>query len=248
MANDENKAPFYKRWWFWLIVVIVLLIIIFSAGRNDEDNKDTTNTGTEETTNDTNNKTKDNNRTNEDNDTTKEESAAAKRDNSSAKETTLNAGKFTVGTDIPAGRYVITGEGTGNLFVYDEDGLPVVNEILDKSADMGVPNVTTDIKDGQEIEISGLNAVTFTPAKTKLSNKLTTGTWIVGLDIKAGRYNVTTPSGSGNFFIYNNLGVPTTNEILDATGEMGVKQITVTLEDGQQIGISGLNEVDFTKK
>jgi hypothetical protein len=247
MAN-ENNAPFYKKWWFWLIVIIVLLIIIFSSGGDDENNKDTTNTGTEETNNTDN--TTEGNKADEDNNAKDEEKAEepATRDNSSAKETTLNAGKFKVATDIPAGRYVITGDGSGNFFVYDEDGLPVVNEILDKSGEMGVASVTTDLKDGQEIEISGLNAVKFTPAETKKSTKLTTGTWIVGLDIEAGRYDVTTPSGSGNFFIYNDLGLPTTNEILDATGEIGVKQVTVTLEDGQQIEISGLNEVDFAKK
>ncbi|WP_047983570.1 hypothetical protein [Ornithinibacillus californiensis] len=252
MAED-NKKPFYKKWWFWLIIAIIVLFALFGGG--DEEDPVEEDTGTEETQDegtDTNDDTTDEEQdTNED---TTEEPAEdeevpadepATRDNSSAQETTLNTGTFIVGEDIPAGRYVITGDGMGNLFVYDENGLPEVNEILDNSAEMGVTSVTTNLEDGQEIEISGINNVKFTPAETKISNTLSAGSWEVGLDIEPGRYNVTTPSGMGNFFVYNSMGLPTTNEILDASGELGVKQITVTLEEGQEIKISGLNEVNF---
>ncbi|WP_051359406.1 hypothetical protein [Paucisalibacillus globulus] len=246
---ENDKKPFYKKWWFWLIVIIILLFAIFGGG--DEEEPQDNDTGTEDTQNKEGETTKDD----ADNDVAEEESAEKEpaeepntRDNSSAKETTLNAGTFTVGTDIPSGRYVITGDGMGNLFVYDEAGLPVVNEILDTSTDMGVSSVTTDLEDGQEIEISGMDAVTFKPAETKMSNKLSAGTWEVGLDIEPGRYDATTENGMGNFVIYNDMGLPNTNEILDASGDMGVKTITVTLKEGQRISISGLNEVNFEAK
>ena len=246
---ENDKKPFYKKWWFWLIVIIILLFAIFGGG--DEEEPQDNDTGTEDTQNKEGETTKDD----ADNDVAEEESAEKEpaeepntRDNSSAKETTLNAGTFTVGTDIPSGRYVITGDGMGNLFVYDEAGLPVVNEILDTSTDMGVSSVTTDLEDGQEIEISGMDAVTFKPAETKMSNKLSAGTWEVGLDIEPGRYDATTANGMGNFVIYNDMGLPSTNEILDASGDMGVKTITVTLKEGQRISISGLNEVNFEAK
>jgi hypothetical protein len=257
LANDNNKKPFYKKWWFWLIIAIILMFALFGGG--DEEDHVEEDTATEETqdegTDTTDDATDEEQGTDEDatdgEQAEEEEEPAdepATRDNSSAQETTLNAGNFIVGEDIPAGRYVITGDGMGNLFVYDENGLPEVNEILDNSAEMGVTSVTTNLEDGQEIEISGLNAVKFTPAETKQSNTLSAGSWEVGLDIEAGRYDVTTPSGMGNFFIYNDMGLPSTNEILDASGELGVKQITVTLEEGQEIKISGLNEVNFEPK
>ncbi|MEN2767374.1 hypothetical protein [Ornithinibacillus xuwenensis] len=258
MANQENdtKQPFYKKWWLWAIVAVVLAIAIFGGG-DEEDPKETADSGTEETQDeadkeesDTTEKGSDDQEAEEDetDEEQTEEEEPNTRDNSSAQETTLNAGTFAVGTDIPAGRYVITGDGMGNLFVYDEDGLPLVNEILDTSGELGVTSVTTDIEDGQEIEISGLNSVKFTPAETALSNTLSAGSWEVGLDIEPGRYDVTAPGGMGNFFIYDEMGLPSTNEILDASGEMGVKQITVTLEEGQEIEISGLNEVNFEAK
>ncbi|MFS0674944.1 hypothetical protein [Ornithinibacillus sp. 179-J 7C1 HS] len=250
MADKENKTPFYKRWWFWLIIAIILLFALFGGG-DDEDPVEEEN-ATEEIQDDgtdTTDETADNKQGTNDN--AGEEAEAeepATRDNSNAEETTLNAGRFIVGEDIPVGRYVITGDGMGNLFVYDENGLPEVNEILDNTGDTGVTSITTNLEAGQEIEISGLNSVVFKPAETSLSNTLSAGSWEVGLDIEPGRYNVTAPSGMGNFFIYNEMGLPSTNEILDASGELGVKQLTITLEEGQEIQISGLNEVDFESR
>ncbi|WP_052345822.1 hypothetical protein [Paucisalibacillus sp. EB02] len=246
--SENDKKPFYKKWWFWLIVIIILLFALFGGG-DEEDQPQDTDTGTEDAQN--NEDEAGENETDTGDEGAEEEEPAEEsntRDNASAEETTLNAGKFEVGTDIPVGRYVITGDGMGNLFVYDEDGLPVVNEILDSSTEMGVSSVTTDLEDGQEIEISGLDAVKFTPAETKISNKLSAGSWEVGLDIEPGRYDASTPSGMGNFVVYNDMGLPSTNEILDATGDMGVTKVTVTLEEGQQISISGLNEVNFEAK
>lgn len=250
MAKDGNKKPFYKKWWFWLLVII-LIIALTNCGNEEDDTSNVTNE-TEETQNDTNDETeKEEDQADEEpaaEEDQKEESKAATRDNSSAAQTVLNTGKFTVGTDIPVGRYVITGDGSGNFFVYDENGMPVVNEILDPAGEFGVKSLTTDIEEGQKIEISGINNVTFTPAETKLLTSLTAGNWEVGLDIAAGRYDVTTAAGSGNFFVYNSLGLPEVNEILDASGEFGVNKLTVDLEDGQTISISGLNSVDFTSK
>jgi hypothetical protein len=249
MAKDGNKKPFYKKWWFWLLVII-LIIALTNCGNEEDDTSNVTNE-TEETQNNTSDeKEKEEEQADEEpaaEEDQKEENKAA-RDNSSAAQTVLNTGKFSVGTDIPVGRYVITGDGSGNFFVYDENGMPVVNEILDPAGEFGVKSLTTDIEEGQEIEISGINNVTFTPAETKLLTSLTAGNWEVGLDIAAGRYDVTTAAGSGNFFVYNSLGLPEVNEILDASGEFGVNKLTVDLEDGQTISISGLNSVDFTSK
>lgn len=76
-----------------------------------------------------------------------------------AVETTLGAGKFYVGEDIPAGRYVVsTKEAMGNFHV----GFEVI-EILGTDPDMAVNNITVTLEEGQEIEIMGLNEVLFQP-------------------------------------------------------------------------------------
>lgn len=101
----------------------------------------------------------------------------------------------------------------------------------------------------ETIEISGLNEVLFSPAPAEFSNDLSAGRYHVGFDIKAGDYIVTTESGSGNFFIYDEDGYPLTNEILCVAGDeddsFGVSKIKVSLEEGYIIDISGLNNVHF---
>lgn len=77
-------------------------------------------------------------------------------------ETSLYPGSFIVGQDIGQGRYIAkAGSGqSGNLFI---KGSKSVNEILGTS--FGTPAVTVDVKDGDEIEISGLETVIFTPVE-----------------------------------------------------------------------------------
>lgn len=63
---------------------------------------------------------------------------------------TLRAGRWTVGKDIPEGRYTVTPIGEGSNFVtYTTDGSPDVNTILGSS---GEPSYTFDCTEGQVIE------------------------------------------------------------------------------------------------
>lgn len=257
MARNKEKKPFYKKWWVWCLVIIILLILFNTRGDNDTNNNGNNTEISNNNTEANDNKVED---VNDNQDTEQDKTANAKptaqatqepentlsRDNSSAVLTELNTGSFMVGTDIPAGRYVISGDGSGNLIIYNSSGVPYINEIL--GGDIGVNTVTTDISEGDKIDISGINKVTFTPAETKLSEgTLTTGNWIVGLDIQAGRYDAESTSGNGNLFVYNKQGLPVVNEILGG-GDIGVDKVTIDLKDGNMISISGMNEVKFTKK
>jgi len=77
---------------------------------------------------------------------------------------TLGSGKFSVGDDIPAGRYVVTTqERGGNFATYDSWGLLDANEMLGTAPDYYVNNITVNLEEGGQVEISGLNAVLFTP-------------------------------------------------------------------------------------
>lgn len=262
MADDSNqkhdRKSFFKKWWFWLLVIIIIIIIAASTAGRDEDNNSENNqsptvTGKAEATpvvtaavtKTAEDADKDDAQNPDEVIDVPEEDKPA-RDNTSAVLTTLNAGSFMAGTDIPAGRYVITADKTGNLLIYDTTGLPYINEILGGD-DLGVKSVTTDISDGDKIEISGIDKVTFTPAETKLAkDTLTTGNWVAGIDIAAGRYDVTSEE-NGNFFVYDRTGIPVVNEILGG-GDLGVEKVTADLEDGFSITISGMNKVKFIKK
>lgn len=232
------KKKFYKKWWIWAIAVVVVLGVAGSAGEAGK--KATSNS--EVFKNETSLTKPSENKNVKKEEPVKE---GETRDNSSAKETTLSTGKFVVGEDIPVGRYICTSDSSGNFIVTDKNGLPIINEILGND-DLGVSKVTSDFKDGEKIEISGMKNVHFTPAETKVSNELSAGNWVVGLDIDPGKYVAEVNNGQGNFIVYKN-GFPTVNEILDASGNMGVPSVTLKLEKGEVISISGLNQVVFNK-
>ncbi len=164
------------------------------------------------------------------------------------KATTLGAGSFTGGKDVAVGLYdVTTTSGQSGNFVVN--GTDSYNEILGVSYGQGVPKIRVQISDGDQIQISGLSQVIFTPvtAPFRTSHTATTlyaGTFTVGQDIGAGRYVATTTAGSSGNFMVN--GTDSYNEILGVSNGQGVPQVTVTLTDGDVIAISGLSQVTMT--
>lgn len=240
MGENQNKKKFYTRWWFWVIIILLFILLMNAIGSGKDKNKNNNGNNNAKVTQGADNT--------QNNQATKPpENNELTRDNSTAVLTELNTGSFIVGTDIPSGRYVISGDGNGNLFIYDEKGMPYVNEILG-GGELGVDTVTTDIAEKDKIEISGINKVTFTPAEAKLfEDTLTTGSWVVGIDFPAGRYDVSSEDGNGNFFVYDKSEFPVVNEILGG-GDIGVEKVTVNLENGYKITISGMKSVKFVKK
>jgi hypothetical protein len=161
----------------------------------------------------------------------------------------LSAGTWKAGTHLPAGRYKITTKSyAGNLFITMNSYDRYINEILASSSKNGVTAVTTDIKDGDKIQIMGLNSVLFTKVSRVKSNTLHAGYWIVGKDINAGRYRITTTDYMGNIFVNRGESL-LVNEILSAKpSDYSVTSVTTTLKDGDRIQLSGMNKVIFTKK
>ena len=232
------KKKLYRRWWIWVLVVI---LAIGAASAGNSASKDVAQNEDSNTIVEGNYDSESDN-----NKTENVKIDERKRDNSSAKEITLQTGIFIVGEDIPKGRYACTGDSSGNFIIKDKNGIPIVNEILG-SDQLGVSKVTTNLKDGEEIKISGIKNVKFTPVETGFSSELGAGTWEVGLDIEQGKYIAEVNEGQGNFVVYDN-GFPKVNEILDASGNMGVPSVTLNLKDGEIIKISSLNNVIFNKK
>ncbi len=162
------------------------------------------------------------------------------------KATTLGAGTFTGGKDVVVGLYDVTpspGQ-SGNFIVNDGSSY---NEILGTESG-GVSKVRVKISKGDKIQISGLSIVSFTPVKTPFvtshkKTKLYAGTFVVGEDVGQGRYKVTPgPGQSGNFIVNDGLSY---NEILGSSAG-GVSSVSVDLQNGDKISISGLGVVTFT--
>ena len=162
---------------------------------------------------------------------------------------TLGAGTFSGGQDVAVGLYnVTTAAGqSGNFIVTGTDNY---NEILGVSDVQGVPSVRAQITSGDQIQLSGLSSVTFTPVTTSFVTTHTAvtlgaGTWVVGQDIGAGRYVATPGAGqSGNFIVTGN---DSYNEILGSDASMDeVPNVTATLTDGDVVQISGMSQVTMT--
>lgn len=228
--EGKTKKPFYKKWWFWLIVVIVIIGASSSGGSSDNSSKSDKSSNTEKVAKKTDNTNKD-----------------ATSEKNTAKPVTLGAGTYEVGKgkDIEPGRYVIKAvQGSGNL---NSTGSGDINVILGQSADNTsgqVDSYTADLKANTKVKIEGINQTSFTPVTNRqYLTQLSAGQWVVGKDIKAGRYKVVATQGSGNFHSSNG----DINEILgttadDTTGQ--VKSVTVNLHNGEVIN-SDLQQVQL---
>jgi hypothetical protein len=167
--------------------------------------------------------------------------------------TDLGTGTFTVGNDIKAGTYdVTTAAGQGNFIVNSNDGTLITNEVLGSSNGIGVNKVRVVLSDGWQIKISNLNKVHFEPVtNNSTSNKrqitLYSGYWLVGLDVAPGRYIAgNNLSDSSNFIVYDSWGTPKVNEIISNSNNIGVKEVTIDLNKGDIINISGSNGITLT--
>ncbi len=222
-----------------LIVLGIIISALDNSGSSTKPTSSTTSANTTaKTTQTTSNKPQ----------TTKTSSAPAKRQ---VKGTaiTLGAGTFTGGKDIAVGLYDVTAPAgqSGNFIVSGTDSY---NEVLGTDTSMSeVPKIRVQISSGDQIQISGLSGVSFTPVTTPfvtthVQTTLYAGTFIVGQDIGAGRYVVTPGSGqSGNFIVD---GGDSYNEVLGTDSSMGeVPSLTVNLSPGDTINISGMSQVNF---
>ncbi|GKU83830.1 Ig-like domain-containing protein [Niallia sp. NCCP-28] len=79
------------------------------------------------------------------------------------------------------------------------------------------------------------------------TKSLSAGTWKAGKHLPAGRYKITTNSGSGNLFIASGTD-HFVNEILSSEDDgFGVMVVTTDIKSGDSVEILGLNSVQFTR-
>lgn len=169
------------------------------------------------------------------------------RDNSKATKTVLGEGEWTVGEDIPHGRYIISAlRGTGNISSVKKDGTRGINEIFTAAlrTSLRVHTVTTDIEDGEVITIDQLGTVSFLPAPAIMSTTLSSGTWVTGFDVPAGSYTVTNANqGEQGTISLVVDGKVIKNEILGQVGGVGENSLPLDISEGQIVTIHGLNNV-----
>lgn len=143
---------------------------------------------------------------------------------------------------LPSGRYSITGNPTGNVFILDGNGELLLREIVGSYA--GVGTLTVDIDEAYTIRVDGgYDSVSILPVATRLSTELTAGIWEVGLDIEAGDYKVTTPYGLGYLQILDKNDDPKVYELIGGT--YSSTKSSLHLNEGQKLRITGLSLIQF---
>jgi hypothetical protein len=161
---------------------------------------------------------------------------------------TLGAGKFTGGTDVAPGLYDVT-TNPNQIGTFIVSGPDSYNETLDSSGSRGVPKIRVQISSGDQIQISGLSQVFFTPVSTPFVTThsavtLYAGTWTVGQDLGAGTYVATPGAGESGTFVISAEGV---NDTLSADpGRGAAANVTFNIQSGDVIAISDLEQVTLS--
>ncbi|QIL49899.1 hypothetical protein G7084_00295 [Weissella coleopterorum] len=239
--TDENgntyvqQKPFYKRVWFWILAIIVLIVIGANMG-SDSDDKSTESSS--ESTSSVN-------KVSSSNSTASDEDSIP-----TGESTTLTAGTWTVGKDIKPGIYVLTTPtGSGNVSSENSksDDINIILSSTMEDSDLDVTNYRAILSDGQEIKIEGLQNVNFQvdkPLGNVGTEKYISGQYIIGADIKPGRYKIDADLGSGNIMTDDGE----LNEILSTNPEDDeISSTTVNFTKGQVLS-TDLNRIQLTQQ
>ena len=241
-SKNPSKELLVKRWWVWGLVLVLICGFFVPDLNNAENHDETYKTSSHHS---------------------KKPSSVKKRKSLSdyaskkvtkfmpvkntAKAVTLGAGKYKVGRDIKPGRYVIKAvKGSGNLSNSDF----TINVILgnDDKGDQ-LTSFTTNLVKNDKIKLDWIKSTSFTPTPDKYTykTKISAGIWLVGLDIKPGRYVIRPIKGRGNL-ISEDGSDDNLNEILgkDAKRDQ-VSKVTADLTAGEVI-LSTLELIGLSKK
>jgi hypothetical protein len=151
----------------------------------------------------------------------------------------VNKGEFT----LPAGRYWFTGETSGNIFIYDEEGQLLIHEIIGYP---GVLGFFADVNESHTIKIDGLEtASAFLGWEKETSSELDAGIWHVGLDIEPGSYTISAAGGFGHVIILEPNGE---TQVFEMIGSRSVStESEIELKEGQVMRVIGISSVEIER-
>ncbi len=210
---EENNKPFYTRWWFWLIVVIIIIIFATSGG-DDTDNTNNTNSTNEENQTDTTNNNNNNQNTSSDN--------------------RIKSGTYKVGTDIPAGEYLVFADETGYIESAKDSTGNLESIIFNDNLDDSHSFVT--LRDGEYFKLQGayMYPVDKAPSVIPEDGEYDDGMYRVGVDIPAGEYKVILDSDTD--MGYYEVSKDSTHQLDSIITNENVQADTyLTLSDGQYV-------------
>lgn len=220
----KSTKPFYKKWWFWVIVIII--IIVLTTGGGDEDA--TNDTATDQTTN----KTDDTNTTGK---PTEEKEETKKKDDGKIK-----SGTYKVGTDIPAGEYIVFAKGYTYIESSKDSSGALESIIFNDNLSKGANSYVT-LKDGEYFKFQDgeMYAVDQAPSVIPEDDVYTDGMYKIGKDLPAGEYKITLSTNSE--LGYYEVSKSSSHQLEDIVTNENVQADTyLTVSDGQYLKLQGV--------
>jgi len=137
---------------------------------------------------------------------------------------------------VPTGRYSISGEGTGYIYLYDGQENLVYQEFIA----YGIESVEVDIKDDYDFRFNGLERVALVEVEPEVKEVLSPGIWEVGIHIDPGVYKVS-GEGYGYLKLLSNQG---DHQLFEFLGSAFTEtEITIEFSEKEKVIITGLSEV-----
>ncbi len=213
-CGAKNNKPVYKKWWFWVIIVIVVIATASASGSEDAN---------------TNDKPVEIQQSGEINANTEEKEEL---------DIWTKAGTYKVGTEIPAGEYIVVAT-SGNCYVE-------VNKDSSGSFDSIVSNDNTSTRlyvtliDGQYFKVSGGKfAIEDKVAPFEPENGIyDQGVYKVGKDIPAGEYKIIA-NDSNCYIEVSSDSYMTFNSIITNDNISLGESTYITVSNGQYLKFNG---------
>lgn len=146
---------------------------------------------------------------------------------------TYAAGMYKIGSDMPAGEYVLLGSDMA-YFQIAKDSTGLLNSVI--ANDIFVNRSIITVEDGQYLTMKNCKAVAFdeAPKVQLVDGCLPAGTYKIGVDLPAGEYKLI-PAGMGYVEVSTNS-LHTLESII--TNDMFESEQYITVKDGQYIKVS----------
>ena len=217
----KTKKPIYKRWWFILLVILIIIILAIGSMGDDEKTDDVVTTDT-----DTSGNKKDSNQKNKD------------KEEAKSKDAKIKEGMYKVGTDIPAGEYLVI---VNSLMGYIEgatDSTGSLDSIIFNDNLLSDSHSYVTLKDGEFFKLQGADMypIAEAPSIVPKDGIYRDGMYKIGEDLPAGEYKVTLDSESGLGYLEVSSN---SRHILDSivTNENLKADMYITVKDGQYLKI-----------
>lgn len=147
----------------------------------------------------------------------------------------IKSGMYKIGTDIPAGEYLIFSSGT-SYYQVTKDSTGSLESIISNDNFSGTRYIT--VSDGQYLEIRNSKMISASEAEPQQpkNNQYLDGMYKVGKDIPPGEYKVASTGGLAYFEVSKNS-KGTLESIISNDNFEGEKYISI--KDGQYIKLNG---------